>query len=561
MKRIISALIAVTLIIFTAACVSAAETAQLTAENGKITVTNAVDNGTLILAFYDDEMLVGASIYRGSGIITADISNAPENATDFKAFYWDMKDITPLGNIISLTIGSIPTETPKEPPTQSRALTVYFSCTGNTKDLAEKVANAAGTDLYEIEPEIPYTSDDLNYHAGDCRANREMRDINSRPAISGSIENISDYDTIILGYPIWGGNIPRIINTFLESYDFSEKTIIPFCTSNTTGISGSVSTIRNAYPDITVTDGFRGTGSTTADQIKKWLTDSGLEINTEKPTEEPTTGPKKPIRAELDGAQIQTDNPNMATRVLESGTKINMHFGDTVIPGLLNDSDTAKALIEKLPYTVHVSSYSHDFCGVMQDRLPYNENEVYPGWLNGDIDYEISAPYFTVLYSDEENSDRFSGLVNIGVITCELSEIRNLSGDYDVLIELVEETEDTPEMKMNVRIGNTSFTAALEDNAATRELVEMMKEAPVSVNMSDYGSFEKVGSLGRSLTTDNHQITAKAGDIVLYQGNQIVMFYGSNSWSYTKIGRIDDLTGWREALGSGSITAVFSLKE
>ena len=124
-----------------------------------------------------------------------------------------------------------------------------------------------------------------------------------------------------------------------------------------------------------------------------------------------------------------------------------------------------------------------------------------------------------------------------------------------------EETESTSEMKMNVQIGNKSFTATLEDNAATRELVEMMKEAPVSINMNDYGSFEKVGPLGRSLTTDNHQITTTAGDIVLYNGNQIVMFYGSNSWSYTKIGRINDLTGWKEALGSGSITAVFSLAE
>ena len=124
-----------------------------------------------------------------------------------------------------------------------------------------------------------------------------------------------------------------------------------------------------------------------------------------------------------------------------------------------------------------------------------------------------------------------------------------------------EETESTSEMKMNVQIGNKSFTATLEDNAATRELVEMMRKAPVSINMNDYGSFEKVGPLGRSLTTDNHQITTTAGDIVLYNGNQIVMFYGSNSWSYTKIGRINDLTGWKEALGSGSITAVFSLAE
>ena len=113
--------------------------------------------------------------------------------------------------------------------------------------------------------------------------------------------------------------------------------------------------------------------------------------------------------------------------------------------------------------------------------------------------------------------------------------------------------------KMNIQIGDASFIATLEDNAAVHELIEMMKDEPITIDMNDYSGFEKVGPLGRSLTTDNHQTTTVAGDIVLYSGNQIVMFYGSNSWSYTRIGRIDDLSGWKEALGSGSITAVFSL--
>lgn len=123
--------------------------------------------------------------------------------------------------------------------------------------------------------------------------------------------------------------------------------------------------------------------------------------------------------------------------------------------------------------------------------------------------------------------------------------------------ENTDETEDITEMKMYVKIGDSTFIATLEDNAATRELTEMMQQAPITIDMSDYSGFEKVGSLGRSLTTDNHQTTTHAGDIVLYNGNQIVMFYGSNSWSYTRIGKIDDLSGWEEALGSGSITAEF----
>lgn len=139
-----------------------------------------------------------------------------------------------------------------------------------------------------------------------------------------------------------------------------------------------------------------------------------------------------------DGASMQTEDPLMPTRrPMENGTKIIMHFGDVEIPGVLNDSDTAKALIEKLPYTQHVNRYSHDFCGVTE-ALPYNEDEVHYGWLNGDIDYAIDAPYFTILFEDEDVSEQYGDQVNIGVITCPLEDIASLNGSYDVLIELAE---------------------------------------------------------------------------------------------------------------------------
>ena len=143
-------------------------------------------------------------------------------------------------------------------------------------------------------------------------------------------------------------------------------------------------------------------------------------------------------RVAKDGAEMQTENPAMPTRVpMEGGTKINMHFGDTVIPGVLNDSETAKALIAKLPYTQTVSRYSHDFCGVTEE-LPYKENEVHYGWLNGDIDYATDAPYFTILFEDEAESEQYGNQVNIGVITCPLEEISKLEGSFDVRIELAE---------------------------------------------------------------------------------------------------------------------------
>ena len=116
-------------------------------------------------------------------------------------------------------------------------------------------------------------------------------------------------------------------------------------------------------------------------------------------------------------------------------------------------------------------------------------------------------------------------------------------------------------MKMIVQVGCSTFTAILEENEGVDALVEMLEQDPLTIQMRDYSGFEKVGPLGTDLPASNRQITVQSGDIVLYQGDQIVMFYGSNSWSYTRLGHIDDLTGWEEALGSGDVTVTFSLED
>ena len=122
-------------------------------------------------------------------------------------------------------------------------------------------------------------------------------------------------------------------------------------------------------------------------------------------------------------------------------------------------------------------------------------------------------------------------------------------------------TEEETEMKMNVEVGGESFTATLENNSAAAALAEMLRSEPLTIEMSDYAGFEKVGSLGTRLPASNAQTTTSSGDIVLYNGSQIVIFYGSNSWSYTRLCRIDDLDGWADALGSGDVTVTFSLTE
>lgn len=121
--------------------------------------------------------------------------------------------------------------------------------------------------------------------------------------------------------------------------------------------------------------------------------------------------------------------------------------------------------------------------------------------------------------------------------------------------------EENMDRKMIVEVNGNRFTAALENNEAVDTLVEMMQENPIIIQMRDYSGFEKVGNLGTDLPASNRQTTTQAGDIVLYQGNQIVIFYGSNSWSYTRLGRIEDLTGWENALGDGDVTVTFSLEE
>ena len=116
---------------------------------------------------------------------------------------------------------------------------------------------------------------------------------------------------------------------------------------------------------------------------------------------------------------------------------------------------------------------------------------------------------------------------------------------------------EIPQMK--IQIGEYIFYASLENNTSVDALIQMMKETPIVINMRDYSGFEKVGSLGTMLPDSNSQITAQAGDIVLYNKDQIVVFYGSNSWSYTKLGHVNDLTDWEKALGSGEVEITFSI--
>ena len=152
---------------------------------------------------------------------------------------------------------------------KSNSVVLYFSATGTTKKIAEKIAKEANSDIIEIIPKEEYKKEDLNYN-NDCRANREQNDSKARPEIKNTID-ISKYDTIYLGYPIWWGTNPKIILTLLDTYDFTNKTIIPFCTSGSTGISGSVNDLRNYNNKLIIKDGKRFSISDSDEIIREFV--------------------------------------------------------------------------------------------------------------------------------------------------------------------------------------------------------------------------------------------------------------------------------------------------
>ena len=292
------------------------------------------------------------------------------------------------------------TENGTEPQTEKGGvIVVYFSRTGHTKPLAEYIKEELDADIYEIEAKVPYTDDDIKYYT-DCRADREQADPSARPEIAGELPDLSGYDTVFLGYPIWHGQAPKIVYTFLESIDLGGKTVIPFCTSASSPVGSSAENLHALAPNANWRDGTRFAIGTSEAEIEEWLSFLSLPEITQK--------------------------------------------------------------------------------------------------------------------------------------------------EASVLKLTVEETE------LNVLWENNESVAALKVLAA---------DGPLIIQMSPYGGFEQVGSIGQSLPRDDTQITAEAGDIMLYSGDQIVLFHGSNRWAYTRLGKILDLdqAALTALLGNGAVTIMISL--
>ena len=280
---------------------------------------------------------------------------------------------------------------------ENDTIVVYFSRTGNTEKIAEYLIDITNADSYVINAAVPYTDADIEYNNSSCRANQEQNDKTVRPEIENPLVSLDSYDTIFLGYPIWWGQEPRIIDTFLESYDFSEKTVIPFCTSASSGISTSEKNISALVPIGNQIAGKRFSASASKNDVQTWY-----------------------------------------------------------------------------------------------DTLPLKKEET----------------------------------------------------------------------AMQIKIGNEILTTSMEDNSSAQALIEMLKEKSITLELHDYGNFEKVGTLPQSLTRNDEQINVDYGDLILYQGNQFSIYYDKNSWSFTKLGHIDNITQdkLKSVLGDGNVTVELSLK-
>ena len=158
----------------------------------------------------------------------------------------------------------------KNMQTESKPLVVYFSATGTTAKTARMIAEVTGGTLYEIVPQQAYTADDLDWNDRQSRSSVEMNNPQARPALKDTKLDVATYDVIFIGYPIWWNQAPRIINTFIESYNLKGKTLVPFATSGGSGITGSVNALKKAYPDLEWQDGKLLNGAS-QNAIKNWV--------------------------------------------------------------------------------------------------------------------------------------------------------------------------------------------------------------------------------------------------------------------------------------------------
>lgn len=159
----------------------------------------------------------------------------------------------------------------------SKILVAYFSASGVTKKVAEELAKVEKADLFEITPETLYTAEDLDWKNQQSRSTLEMKDLSCRPAIVGQVENMAQYDAVFVGFPVWWGREPSVVDTFLDAYDFGGKKIVPFCTSGGSGIGETAKRIQEIVgAEATVDEGTRLGGTVSEKDLETWTAGLGI---------------------------------------------------------------------------------------------------------------------------------------------------------------------------------------------------------------------------------------------------------------------------------------------
>ena len=262
MKKRIAILIFTGMVLGLMACGNKTEQTvreEISVENTAEGDTIATEDNTVINDSIDNSEDVDDTLTENGTDEMAEIAHSDENGNDTEA----------QGD----------TETQDDTKEQgAKVLVAYFSATNTTKGVAEHIANGLNADLYEITPTEPYTDADLDYSDNNSRSTIEMDDPASRPAISDSVENMSQYDVVFVGFPIWWGEAPRIMSTFVESYDLSGKIIVPFCTSGSSGVGSSATSLEQLTSGAQWLAGTRLNGSASQDEIMEWVNGLGLDL-------------------------------------------------------------------------------------------------------------------------------------------------------------------------------------------------------------------------------------------------------------------------------------------
>ena len=230
----------------------------------------------------------------------------------------------------------------------------------------------------------------------------------------------------------------------------------------------------------------------------------------------------------------------------------------------LYDTEAALDLYEQLPLILELENFRDaQWMFYPPEELGVTDAEVYHDGRRGELSYYAPWGDVFMLYEDFKSGDEMHRL---GICTEGMDSIEGMSGSVLVEAEGSEnpDTQETTEDNtMNVIVGDTTFTATLADNSSAQALVELLQEGPLTIEMSDYGNMEKVGPIGQTLPSNNEQITTEPGDIILYQSNSLVIYYDTNSWNFTRIGKINDVTQEEllDALGSGDVSVTFALSD